>query len=63
MPMQRTLRRRPSLGTLYPITIPGHGAARDRPATLYFTYEQLVELRVAVAEAILKANKHRMESR
>jgi hypothetical protein len=33
------------------------------PATLYFSMKQLVELRATVAEAIIKANKHRMESR
>jgi hypothetical protein len=63
--MSRLIDRKPSEGTLYPVALPGHVWVRrivsPTPATLYFTMEQLTELRAAVAAAIVKANKHRME--
>lgn len=63
----KAITRQPSRDTLYPIALPGHVWVRRTdpppPATLYFTHKQLVELRATVAAAIVKANKHRMESR
>jgi len=62
--MGRVINRKPSTDTLYPVDLPNHVWVRhDRPATLYFTMKQLTELRAAVAAAIVKANKHRMESK
>ena len=65
--MSRLINRKPSRDTLYPVALPGHVWVRRTdpppPATLYFSMKQLVELRATVAAAIVKANKHRMESR
>ena len=66
--MSRLVEREPSEGTLYPVEIPGHVHPRHRigrkdRVQLYFTIEQLTKLRAAVAAAIVKANKHRVESK
>jgi hypothetical protein len=53
--------------TLYPVEIPGYvwprRSGEKTPVSLYFTAKQLAKLRANVAKSILKANKHRMESR
>ena len=65
--MSRLIDCEPSRETLYPVDIPGHvwprRAGRKDQVTLYFSYEQLAELRAEVASAIVKANKHRVESK
>lgn len=53
--------------TLYPVEVPGYAwprrSGQKTPVALYFTAKQLAKLRANVARTILKANKHRMESR
>jgi hypothetical protein len=53
--------------TLYPVEIPGYvwprRSGEKTPVSLYFTAKQLAKLRANVAKSIVKANKHRMESR
>jgi hypothetical protein len=65
--VSRLIDREPDHETIYPVEVPGHvfprRASQSGRATLYFSMEQLTQLRANVAKAILKANKRRMESR
>lgn len=66
--MSRLISRKPEdVDTLYPVEIPAHvwprRSGQETPVSLYFTPAQLRKLRANVAKTILKANKHRMESK
>jgi hypothetical protein len=46
--------------TLYPVKIPGHvRVMKGKPLTLYFSAEQLAELRARAEAAALKAQANR----
>jgi len=53
--------------TIYPVDVPGYvfpkRVGKPEPARIFLSFDQLTKLRANVAKAILRANKHRMESK